>query len=72
MMHTIRLKQFRERKHLSQAQVAMRVGVHRSYITKMEQGHRLPGRDVLFRLARVFGCHVEDLVTVDANVSRGG
>jgi len=69
---TIRLKEFRDQSRLSQRQVAMRVKVHRSYITKIEQGHRLPGRDVLFRLADLFGCHAEDLLKTDLKVSKKG
>ena len=53
-----RLKDLRTERKLSQGQVAMRVGVHRSYIAKIEHGQRMPGRDLLFRLANMFSLPV--------------
>ena len=63
----VRLRELRERRKLTQGQLAMRIGVHRSYITKIEQGHRMPGRDLLFRLVRDFGCRVEDLIEFESD-----
>ena len=65
-----RLKDLRTERKLSQGQVAMRVGVHRSYIAKIEHGQRMPGRDLLFRLANIFGCRVDDLIAFDPDERR--
>ncbi len=62
MNFTIRLKELRESKKLSQEQLARALNVHRSYITKIEKGERLPGRDLLIKIANKFGCSVEDLI----------
>ena len=59
-----RLREFRMLRNLSQGQLAMRVGVDRSYITKIEQGHRTPAVGVLLRLAAYFGCAIDDLIGV--------
>lgn len=42
----------------------MRVGVARSYITKIEQGHRTPAVEVLERLATYLGCPIQDLIKI--------
>lgn len=46
---------------ISKAHLARRVGVSRSYITRLEQGAREPSAEVMFRIAQYFGCHVEDV-----------
>ncbi len=60
-----RLRELREQRNLTQGQLAMRVGVERSYITKLEQGHRIPKVDVLVRLATFLGCPVEELIGIN-------
>jgi len=57
-----RLRELRMLRNLSQGQLAMRVGVDRSYITKIEQGHRTPAVGVLLRLAAYLGCAIDDLI----------
>ena len=59
-----RLRELREQRKLSQGQLAMRVGVDRSYITKIEQGHRIPAVAVLERMATYFGCPMHDLIGI--------
>lgn len=59
-----RLRELREQRNLSQGQLAMRVGVDRSYITKIEQGHRIPAVEVLERLSTYLGCPIHDLIGV--------
>ena len=58
----IRLRELRQARELSQGRLAQMVKVHRSYITRLEQGERLPGRELLFRLARTFGVRAEELL----------
>ena len=59
-----RLREFRMRRNLSQGQLAMQVGVDRSYITRIEQGRRTPAVGVLLRLAAFLGCAIDDLIGV--------
>jgi transcriptional regulator with XRE-family HTH domain len=67
---TARLKALREDLHLSQGQLARSVGVHRSYITRIERGQRVPGLGLLYELAQHLGCRVEDLVAVEGSRNR--
>ena len=46
-------------KGISQAHLARRVGVVRSFITKLEKGVAQPGAELMFRLARYFKQPVE-------------
>ncbi len=62
----IKLREFREKRNLTQGQVAMRVGVDRSYITRIEHGQRVPGTAVLFRLAKTLGCRMEDVIEFES------
>lgn len=50
-----RLKWLRERKHLTQAEVAALIGMSQSGYTKIEQGLREPKLEVLAQLPRVVG-----------------
>lgn len=58
----LRLKELREARSRTQGQVALRLGVHRSYVAKMEAGVRMPTVPVLWRLARYLGCSLDDLI----------
>ena len=53
-----RLKKLRVDKHLTQAQVAKRVGVTASMVSSYETDIRLPSYDVMLRLADLFGVSV--------------
>ena len=57
-----RLKQLRLDKHLTQAQVAGRVGVTASMISSYETDLRLPSYEVMVRLADLFGVTVDYLL----------
>jgi transcriptional regulator with XRE-family HTH domain len=46
-----RIKTLRVRRHLTQAQLADRIGVSTVFIRKLEAGDRLPSLDTLQRLA---------------------
>lgn len=61
-----RLKQLRLDKHLTQAQVAARVGVTASMVSSYETDIRLPSFEVMVRLSDLFG------VTVDYLLCREG
>jgi transcriptional regulator with XRE-family HTH domain len=57
-----RLRQLRKDKHLTQAQVARRIGVTPSMVSSYETDIRLPSYDVLVRIADVFGVTVDYLL----------
>ena len=62
---SLRLKQLRLEKHLTQAQVAERIGVTPSMVSSYETDIRLPSFEVMLRIADLFG------VTVDYLLCRG-
>ncbi len=57
------LKKARERRKLTQAELAKRVGVHQVTIARLETGVRRPSADLLQRLAKVLKVKMEDLLT---------
>lgn len=57
-----RLKQLRIDKHLTQAQVAERVGVTASMVSSYETDIRLPSFEVMVRIADLFGVTVDYLL----------
>ncbi len=63
-MITNKLEKWRSRhgsNGLSKAHVARKIGVSRSYITKLENGALQPSARIMFGLADYFGCRVEDI-----------
>ena len=64
IMITTSIREWRARRQphpISQAHLARQVGVSRSHIVRLEQGAREPSAEVMFRIARYFGCAVEDV-----------
>lgn len=57
-----RLKQLRLDKHLTQAQVASRIGVTSSMVSSYETDIRLPSYEVLIKIANLFGVTVDYLL----------
>ena len=60
-----RLRKLRTDKHLTQAQVAKRVGVTASMVSSYETDIRLPSYDVMISLADLFGVTVDYLLGRD-------
>ncbi len=56
------LKKARERRKLTQAALAKKVGVHQVTIARLETGVRRPSADLLRRLAKVLKLKMEDLL----------
>ena len=56
------LKKARERRKLTQVELAKRVRVHQVTIARLERGARRPSADLLQRLARVLKVTMEDLL----------
>lgn len=50
-----RLREIREKKNLSQGDIEKRTGLLRYYISRIENGHTVPGMETLEKLARAFG-----------------
>jgi len=63
----IRLRELRAERKLTQGQIAQRLGVHRSYIARIEQGDRVPALEIAYRLARVLGCRMDDLINTESH-----
>lgn len=58
-----RVKGLREEGHLSQAVLAERVGIHRSYLSAIERARHNVPLDTVCRLAWALGVDVPDLLT---------
>jgi transcriptional regulator with XRE-family HTH domain len=56
------VKEIRRARHLSQRQLAGRMQVPRTYISKIENGKAIPTLSSLDRLATALGVHVRQLV----------
>ncbi len=56
------LKKIRQRRKLTQAELAQRVRVHVITITRLETGARQPSMDLLHRLAKALRVKVGDLL----------
>ena len=56
------LKKARERRKLTQVELAKRVGVHQVTIARLETGVRRPSADLLHRLAKALKMRMEDLL----------
>jgi len=57
------LKQWREEKHLTQAELAGKVGVSQTYIAKLESGDKKnPTLDLLKKIAKHLGVPVTELL----------
>jgi len=51
---------------MSCGQVAVKLHIDRSYVSKLEKGEQDPSAKVMLRLARIFECRVEDLFFEDS------
>ena len=60
-----RLKQLRKAKHMTQGQVAERIGVTASMVSSYEVDIRLPSYDVLIKIARLFGVTLDYLLCLE-------
>ncbi len=61
-----KLRMLREARHLTQLQVANRIGVTKATISAYETATKTPSIDMLIRLSRLFGVTVDYLVCVDS------
>lgn len=61
-MNKIRL--YRERRDLSQSELAIIMGVNRTAVAKWETGVCNPRTDRLIKLAKILRCSVDDLLDI--------
>ena len=57
-----RLRELRERNYMTQAEVAVRAHVPRTYVSRIEHAHLLPGLSVSQRIADALGVELLDLI----------
>lgn len=60
-----RLRDVRRQKNITQEQLAIAAGISRPYLSDIERGRKIPGGDVVLRLANACGVSVEDLFFID-------
>ena len=56
-----RIADYRRERGWTQRELAERIQVGRQFVHEMESGRRLPNTGIALKLARLFGCAVEDL-----------
>ena len=59
------MRAMREKKDMSQQAVALEIGVGRSTVAKWESGKSRPRAELLPKLAKLFGCSIEELLVPD-------
>jgi Zn-dependent peptidase ImmA (M78 family)/DNA-binding XRE family transcriptional regulator len=63
-----RLRDLRKHSHLSQGELARRLGLDTSMISRWEKGERKPSLEQVFALARAFGVSVDYLLHAKENI----
>ena len=63
MIHN-RIKEYRARFVMNQAELAARVGVRRETIGNLEKGRYNPSLVLAWHIAEVFGVTIEDIFTI--------
>ena len=59
-----RVKEFREKKGLTQEDLAAKLAVSRQTIISIESGRYVPSLELALKFAKLFHCTVEDLFAV--------
>lgn len=60
-IRTNRLKEYREKKGMSQEKLAAEAGVTRQTIISIEGGRYVPSLELALKLAKIFKCRIEDM-----------
>ncbi|MGN0556414.1 MAG: helix-turn-helix domain-containing protein [Acutalibacteraceae bacterium] len=60
-----RLKELRMSQHMTQQELANRLGVAKSIVSYYESGERFPSYDILVRIARIFRVTTDYLLEID-------
>ena len=66
------LRQLREQKDMSQADLAAAIGVSRQTINAIERKRYDPSLELAFELAAYFDCRIEELFDPELDESRSG
>nr|WP_275672389.1 helix-turn-helix transcriptional regulator [Thermomonas alba] len=59
------MRELREQQGWSQAELAQRLAVSRQTVNALETGKYDPSLPLAFRIARLFGCRIEDVFLPD-------
>lgn len=62
-----RIRELRQKKHLSQEELARLLGVDRSAVAKWETATNLPRAEKLLQMAEIFGCSVDKILNRDSS-----
>jgi putative transcriptional regulator len=65
------VKKWRLERKISKADLARRIGVCRSYVTKLELGSLQPSGEMMFRIAEYFKLRVEDVFQREGGAKAG-
>lgn len=57
------LRALREQRDWTQADLALQLGVSRQTVNALEAGRYDPSLPLAFKIARLFGCRIEDVFT---------
>jgi len=56
-----RIKLYRKKHQMTQAELAEKIKVTQDYVSMMERGIRKPGLEVAYRMAKAFGLSMEEI-----------
>jgi transcriptional regulator with XRE-family HTH domain len=65
------VRKIRSDRHITQVELASRLGVTKSYICKVESGATNPGRRFIAKLARMFGLEERELLVRSGRLPEG-
>ncbi len=69
MKFSDKIKELRKALKLSQNDLAEKIHVHPTHLSKMENGHLSPSIDIVQRLMKVFGVSADQLLNEDENTT---
>lgn len=69
MKFSEKIKELRKALKLSQNELAEKIHVHPTHLSKMENGHLSPSIDIVQRLMKVFGVSADQLLNEDENTT---
>ncbi len=69
MKFSEKIKELRKALKLSQNDLAEKIHVHPTHLSKMENGHLSPSIDIVQRLMKVFGVSADQLLNEDENTT---
>lgn len=66
-----KIKEFRKQNNMTAKELSKILGTSRSNISMIEIGKRKPNLDLAIKIAKLIGCHVEDLFFDDKCHEKG-